>query len=51
MTLIVDVPPGLAASAARVGDASTVLDDEQVTSSIADRLGAHPFRLRRCRPC
>ncbi|CCH88476.1 conserved protein of unknown function [Modestobacter italicus] len=43
MTLIGDLPPGLAASATRVGDASTVLDDEQVTEFVADQLGAHPF--------
>jgi hypothetical protein len=28
MTFIDDLPPGLAASAARIGDASTVLDQE-----------------------
>jgi nickel-dependent lactate racemase len=43
MTLIGDLPRGLAASAARVGDASTVLDDEEVTAFVAEQLGAHPF--------
>jgi nickel-dependent lactate racemase len=43
VTLIGEVPPGLAASAARVGDASTVLGDDQVTAFIADQLGKHAF--------
>ena len=43
MTLIGDLPPGLAASAARVGDASTVLDDDAVSAFIAEQLAAHPF--------
>jgi nickel-dependent lactate racemase len=43
MTLIGELPPGLAASAARVGDSWTVLDDEQVTAFIAEQLAAHPF--------
>lgn len=43
MTLIGDVPPELAASAARVGDAGTVLSDEQVSTFIAEQLAAHPF--------
>ncbi len=47
MTATSALPPGLAASAARVGDASTVLDDEQVTAFIAEQLGAHPFDGRR----
>src|SRR5690349_1942306 len=43
MTLIGDLPPGLAASAARVGDASTVLDDGAVSAFVAEQLAAHPF--------
>ncbi len=43
MTSIDALPPGLAATAARVGDASTVLDDEQVTAFITEQLAAHPF--------
>src|SRR3954451_3123338 len=43
MTLIGQLPPGLAASAARVGDASTVLDDGAVSAFIAEQLAAHPF--------
>lgn len=43
MTLIGDLPPGLAASAAREGDATTVLADEQVTAFVTDQLAAHPF--------
>src|ERR671921_114101 len=43
MTSISALPPGLAASAARVGDASTVLDDDAVTAFISERLAAHPF--------
>jgi nickel-dependent lactate racemase len=43
MTLIGELPPGLAASAARVGDASTVLDDGAVSAFIAEQLAAHPF--------
>jgi hypothetical protein len=43
MTLIADLPSGLAGSAARVGDATTVLDDAQITSFVTDRLGAHAF--------
>jgi nickel-dependent lactate racemase len=47
MTATTALPPGLAASAARVGDASTVLGDEQITAFIAEQLGAHPFDGRR----
>ena len=43
MTLIGDLPAGLAASAARIGDASTVLDEEQISSFIAEQLAEHPF--------
>ncbi|AGL19860.1 lactate racemase domain-containing protein [Actinoplanes sp. N902-109] len=43
MTLIGTVPAGLAASAARIGNASTVLTDEQVSAFIAEQLGAYPF--------
>lgn len=43
MTLIGEVPPGLAETAARVGDETTVLDEEQVTAFIADQLAGHPF--------
>ena len=43
MTLTRDLPAGLAASAARVGDASTVLDDDAVCAFIAEQLAAHPF--------
>ena len=43
MTLIGEVPPGLAATAARVGDAATVLDEDQVTGFVQEQLAAHPF--------
>jgi nickel-dependent lactate racemase len=43
MTSIGALPPGLAASAARIGDPATVLTDEQVTAFVADQLAAHPF--------
>ena len=43
MTSIAELPPDLATSAARAGDASTVLDDEQVVAFIAEQLAAHPF--------
>ncbi len=43
MTSTSALPPGLAASAARVGDASTVLDDEQVVAFVTEQLTAHPF--------
>ncbi|RSM69522.1 hypothetical protein DMB66_11025 [Actinoplanes sp. ATCC 53533] len=46
MTLISALPPGLAASAARVGDAATVLDDEQITAFITEQLTAYPFEGR-----
>jgi hypothetical protein len=64
MTLIGEVPPGLAASAARIGDAATVLDEDQVTAFVQEQLAAHPFdgrsvcvlvpdatRTCRCRCC
>jgi hypothetical protein len=38
-----DIPAGLAASAARIGDASTVLDEEQITAFIVEQLGSHSF--------
>jgi nickel-dependent lactate racemase len=47
MTATSALPPGLAASAARLGDASTVLDDEQITAFVTEQLGAHPFDGRR----
>ncbi|MGA5298950.1 lactate racemase domain-containing protein [Nucisporomicrobium flavum] len=43
MTSISALPPGLAASAARVGDAGTVLGDEEVTAFVTEQLTAHPF--------
>jgi nickel-dependent lactate racemase len=43
MTLIGEVPPGLADSAARIGDAATVLADGQVTAFVQEQLAAHPF--------
>ena len=43
MTLIGDLPPGLAASAARVGDATTVLDDDVVAAFVTEQLAARPF--------
>ena len=43
MTLIGEVPPGLAASAGRIGDATTVLDEDQVAGFVHEHLAAHPF--------
>jgi nickel-dependent lactate racemase len=43
MTLIGDVPAGLAATAARIGDATTVLGEDQVTGFVLEQLAAHPF--------
>jgi nickel-dependent lactate racemase len=43
MTLIGEVPPGLAASAARIGDATTVLDEDQVAGFVHEQLAGHPF--------
>ncbi len=43
MTVIGEVPPGLAAAAARVGDAATVLDEDQVTGFVREQLAGHPF--------
>lgn len=43
MTLIGEVPPGLAASAARIGDATAVLDADQVVGFVHEQLAAHPF--------
>lgn len=43
MTSIGELPPDLAASAARLGDPSAVLEDEQVIAFIAEQLAAHPF--------
>jgi nickel-dependent lactate racemase len=36
-------PAGLAASADRIGDASTILSEKQVIELIAERLAEHPF--------
>ena len=43
MTLLRELPPGLADSAARLGDADTVLTEEQVTAFVRAQLDAHPF--------
>jgi nickel-dependent lactate racemase len=43
MTLIGEVPPGLAAAAARIGDAATVLDEDQVTGFVREQFAGHPF--------
>jgi nickel-dependent lactate racemase len=43
VTSISALPPSLAASAARIGDASTVLDDEQFAAFVAEQLAGHPF--------
>lgn len=43
MTLIGEVPPGLAASAARIGDADAVLTEQQVADFVREKLAAHPF--------
>ncbi|MFB9743596.1 lactate racemase domain-containing protein, partial [Pseudonocardia sulfidoxydans] len=43
MTFIGEVPPGLAAAAARIGDATTVLDADQVTAFVLRELADHPF--------
>ncbi|MDT7580437.1 MAG: hypothetical protein QOK35_1701 [Pseudonocardiales bacterium] len=43
MTLIGEVPPELAASAVRLGDAATVLDEDQVGAFIREQLDAYPF--------
>ena len=43
MTLIGEVPPGLAATAARIGDAATVLDEDQVTAFVREQLARPPF--------
>ena len=43
MTLLREVPSGLAASAARLGDATTVLDEEQISAFVREQLDAHPF--------
>jgi nickel-dependent lactate racemase len=43
MTFIGELSAGLAASAARVGDASTVLDEEAVSTFVTEQLAAHPF--------
>jgi nickel-dependent lactate racemase len=47
MTVVRDLPAGLAASAARIGDAAGVLDDDQVTAFVHEQLAAHPFDGRR----
>ncbi|KUI48497.1 hypothetical protein AU198_21290 [Mycobacterium sp. GA-1199] len=43
MTLIGEVPPGLAATAARIGGATTVLTEDEVTQFVHEQLGAHAF--------
>src|SRR4051794_31272750 len=43
MTLIGEVPPELAASAARLGDATTVLDEDRVVAFVREQLDAYPF--------
>ena len=43
MTLIGEVPPGLAAEAARLGDAATVLDEDRVAAFVHEQLDAYPF--------
>jgi nickel-dependent lactate racemase len=43
VTSISALPPSLAASAARIGDASTVLDDEQIAAFVTEQLAGHPF--------
>jgi nickel-dependent lactate racemase len=45
-TLIGEVPPGLAASAARIGDATTVLAEDLVTAFVREQLAAYPFEGR-----
>jgi nickel-dependent lactate racemase len=46
MTSIGELPPGVAASAARVGDASTILDEQAVTGFITEQLAGYPFEGR-----
>jgi nickel-dependent lactate racemase len=41
--LIGEVPGEVAAAAARIGDATTVLDEDRVTGFVHEQLGAHPF--------
>ena len=43
MTLIGEVPPGLAATAARIGDAATVLAEDHVTRFVQEQLAAQEF--------
>ena len=43
MALIGEVPSELAASAARLGDAATVLDEDRVTAFVHEQLDAYPF--------
>jgi nickel-dependent lactate racemase len=43
MTSVGALPPGLAASATRIGDPATVLTDDQVTAFVTEQLAAHPF--------
>jgi len=43
MTFVGEVPAGLAASAARIGDAATVLGEDQVAAFVREQLAAHPF--------
>jgi hypothetical protein len=49
MTLLREIPSGLAASAARLSDATTVLEEEQITAFVRERLDAHPFDGRSVR--
>jgi nickel-dependent lactate racemase len=46
MTLIGELPPGLAASAARIGAADSVLSEAEVEGFIRDQLAAHPLAGR-----
>jgi nickel-dependent lactate racemase len=43
MTTIGELPPGLAASAARIGDEAALLDAQHVTAFITEQLAGHPF--------
>ena len=43
MTLIGEVPSGLAATAARIGDGTTVLDEDHVARFVHDQLADYPF--------
>ena len=43
MTQIGEVPPGLAAAAARIGDETTVLSDDEVADFVREQLSAYQF--------